>query len=343
MTENLWKKGWIEFWRSPIRVRDFFISPAFLLRVAAVAWFVLILFALTKNVLPTQQKSWALWMPPEDRELANNTALCVTFGSFLIVTLVQACVRIGQKVVAGVGGALAIMLLVFSLLGAFNYYSYANAVTAGASVTISATAIEREAEAKKNLDDHRIALAEELRSLDAQIALVPANFPTGKSRLLNQRTAASSAGDEKTKRLEATLAASRVNRDNTVIKTGVDTRPVDAFIARLTGFKREDVANGSDLMRSAVFELMIIIGAPLSITIIIANLSATFGAMPVNDKPPALSIPEKEKKRTKRINQIRVRAPTDEELAEYERMMNGAQPDPIKQPDDDPLTTQGVN
>jgi Na+-transporting methylmalonyl-CoA/oxaloacetate decarboxylase gamma subunit len=335
---ELWRKTWIDFWRDPRNVRDFLLSQQFILIVFALGWGATLIFGLVGVVLPTQQKSWSLWLPPEDAQLARDTAIVVTFGSFFVVMMVQAAMRKSARWIGGIGIVLAVLFLAFSLIGAFNYYSHANERTSGASVASgqNATSAVADAEAALALHDAETKAAldridaqnkQALDAIDAQIKLVPANYPTGMSRLVRQRTAAAETSERtraETSRLadlkRADLLAALERARNTSVDTIVnksDTRPVDGFVSRLTGVERRDVSNFMDAARSGLFELLIIIGAPL-FTI------ALFHAMELKvekrspdqqktqDKPP----PKTERK--PRNNQTRVRPATEEELAAWE-------------------------
>jgi len=349
--ENLWKKYWIEFWRDPIVVRDFFISTTFLMRIFSLLWLAVVLFALTAAVLPAQQKSWALWLPPEDARLAHDTAAVVTYGSFLVVVMVQAAMMKRARWIGGFGVLLAAMLLSFSLVGAFNYYSHANERTSGATVTSGVNAVSAVAEAEAALDTHDLETKAALDKIDAesaralalfddQISKVPANYPTGMSRLVRQRTA---AAETAAKARSDTMAFATAKRADLVkaldsaratnvdtIATKSDTRPVDGFVSRLTGFERRDVSNFMDLSRSAVFELLIIIGAPLFTLGLLAALDMRVA--PAKIVIVETPIPPKPKPRP-RPNQVRVRPATDEELAAWDAEELGIINDPKPQAD----------
>lgn len=333
-TENLWAREWREFWRDPKTVRAFFLSDAFVRRFWKLAWLITTLFVLWFVVLPTQQKSWALWLT--DDVLAHNTAAGVTFGSFFVIGVARYAYEGGARALGGAAVVLASVLLFFSLIGAWNYYAHDNALTSGVAATATSGAADRVDEAKKALDDFEARTTASLKSIDEQLAATPANYPTGRSRLLRARTDAETNAGEERARLRAELQAARGSNVET-LSTNTDTRPVDQFLANITGFKRADVASFTDLMRSGAFEFMIIIGGALSAVAATSRVGVPLtGEAPAPPATPSNSETIEVRYQRRRIRQTRLRAPTEAELAAWRRELAG-EPEPASEPEAEPM------
>lgn len=339
MEDNLWAREWREFWRDPKTVRAFFLSDDFVRRFWKCAWLFTTLFVLWFVVLPTQQKSWALWLT--DKTLAYNTAAGVTFGSFFIIGVARYAYEAGARALGGMAVVLASVLLFFSLIGALNFYMHDNALTSGVAATATASADDRVKEAQTALTDFEGRTASALASIDQQLRDTPANYPTGRSRLLRARTEAEKAAGEERTRLRAELQEAR-GSNITTLQTNTDTRPVDGFLSSLTGFQRRDISNFTDLMRSGAFEFMIIIGGALSAVAATSKVGVPLAgaAAPVAPAAPASDPNVQEVRYTRRrIRQTRLRAPTPEELDAWRRELSGEPAPEEEEPEQEPTET----
>jgi hypothetical protein len=286
--ENLWAKALREYWRDPANV----IGPpgALVRRAIKAMWLVLSIYVLFWIAGPSQVASWQLWM--SDDRLAHDLAWGFTFASALCFAVVAYAAE-GTKPVrmpipffefegslrnvkihtthvhipnvrVSLGSAFAASLFLMSLLGMWNYYLHENISTGGASVAAVQGSTSRVREAEDALFNHQRQTREALAQVDAAIAQTSAGSPTGRSRLVAQRTQLMTSAAETEERLRGELREAR-NTTVDVQSTSADPRPVDGIVAGATGVDRGVVASFLDLMRSGVVEAMLVLGAGLGL------------------------------------------------------------------------------
>lgn len=286
--ENLWIKALKDYWRDPVNV----IGPpgALVRRVIKAMWLVLSIYVLFWIAGPSQVASWQLWM--KDDALAHDLAWGFTFASALCFAVVGYAAE-GTKPVrmpipffefegslrnvkihtthvhlpnvrVGLGSAFAAGLFLMSLLGMWNYYLHENLSTGGASVAAIEGSTSRVQEAEAALFAHQRATTAALAQVDAAIAETSAGSPTGRSRLVAQRTTLMTSAAATEERLRAELREARSTTVD-VRTTEADPRPVDGIVAGATGVDRGIVSSFLDLMRSGVVEALLVLGAGLGL------------------------------------------------------------------------------
>lgn len=286
--ENLWLKAIKDYWRDPKNV----VGPpgALVRRVIKALWLVLSIYVLFWIAGPSQVASWQLWM--KDDSLAHDLAWGFTFASALCFAVVAYAAE-GTKPVrmpipffefegslrnvkihtthvhlpnvrVGLGSAFAVTLFLMSLLGMWNYYLHENLSTGGASVAAIEGSTSRVQEAEAALFAHQRSTTEALAQVDAAIAETSAGSPTGRSRLVAQRTTLMTSAAATEERLRAELREARgITVD--VRTTEADPRPVDGIVAGATGVDRGVISSFLDLMRSGVVEALLVLGAGLGL------------------------------------------------------------------------------
>ncbi len=286
--ENLWLKMLHDYWSDP---RNVIGQPGDLVRrITKFAWIVLTFYVLFWVAAPSQVASWRLWM--RDAELAKDLAWGFTFASALCFAIVAYAaegtrplrvpvpffefegslrnVKIHTthlhlpNVRVTIGSIFAVALFGMSLLGMWNYYLHENLATGGVSVASAEGSTNRVAEAEAALAEHQEQTQTALRQIDQAIADTPPGSPTGRSRLVAQRTALMTAAAAETTRLRDEL---RVARETTVevASATTDPRPVDGIVAGATRIDRGVVAATLDLLRSAVVEALLVLGLGLGL------------------------------------------------------------------------------
>lgn len=286
--KNLWAEMLRDYWSDPRNV----IGPpgALVRRITKFLWIVLTIYVLFWVAAPSQVASWRLWM--RDEQLAQDLAWAFTFASALCFAIVgyvadgTSPVRVPvpflefegsirnvkvhtthmhlPNVRVLLGSLFALGLFFMSLLGMWNYYLHENIATGSTSVAAIQGSTSRVTEAEAALADHQRSTREALAQIDRAIADTPDGSPTGRSRLVNQRTQLMTQAATETARLREEL---RVARETTVevSATATDPRPVDGIVAAATGLDRGVVASTLDLMRSAVVEALLILGLGLGL------------------------------------------------------------------------------
>lgn len=286
--DNLWIKALKDYWRDPVNV----IGPpgALVRRVIKAMWLVLSVYVLFWIAGPSQVASWQLWM--QDDRLAHDLAWGFTFASALCFAVVAYAAE-GTKPVrmpipffefegslrnvkihtthvhipnmrVSLGSAFAVCLFLMSLLGMWNYYLHENLSTGGASVAAIEGSTSRVSEAEEALSEHQRQTREALAQVDAAIAETSAGSPTGRSRLVAQRTQLMTSAATTEERLRAELREARgVTVD--VRTTEADPRPVDGIVSSATGVDRGVISSFLDLMRSGVVEALLVLGAGLGL------------------------------------------------------------------------------
>lgn len=310
--ENLWLKAIKDYWRDPKNV----VGPpgALVRRVIKGLWLVLSIYVLFWIAGPSQVASWQLWM--KDPKLAHDLAWGFTFASALCFAVVAYAAE-GTKPVrmpipffefegslrnvkihtthihlpnvrVSLGSAFAASLFFMSLLGMWNYYLHENLSTGGASVAAIEGSTSRVQEAEAALFAHQRATRDALAQVDAAIAETSAGSPTGRSRLVAQRTQLMTSAAATEEQLRAEL---REARGTTVeVRTSsADPRPVDGIVSSATGIDRGVVSSFLDLMRSGVVEAMLVLGAGLGL----AGSVSQIGVPKVNEEEP-IAEPEPE-------------------------------------------------
>lgn len=324
--ENLWLKAIKDYWRDPANV----IGPpgALVRRVIKAMWLVLSIYVLFWIAGPSQVASWQLWMA--DDKLAHDLAWGFTYASALCFAVVAYAAE-GTKPVrmpifipkfegswknlrvhtthvhipnvrVSLGAAFAASLFFMSLLGMWNYYLHENISTGGSSVAAIQGSTSRVTEAENALFNHQRQTREALAQVDAAIAETSAGSPTGRSRLVAQRTQLMTSAAETEERLRGELREARETTVD-VQNTSADPRPVDGIVAGATGVDRGVVASFLDLMRSGVVEAMLVLGAGLGLAGSVSQLGVpkvkeeddpAIEPEPVAESEPAPPDPEPE-------------------------------------------------
>lgn len=286
--ENLWIKMIRDYWSDP---RNVLGEPGSLVRrLFKAIWLGLSIYVLFYVAGPSQVASWQLWM--EDDALAARIAWGFTIAAALCFAIVgyaaeaTSPVRVPipflefegsiknvrvhtthlhiPNVRVAMGSLVAIGLFLLALIGQWNYYLHDNLTTSGASVAAIDGSANRVAEAEAALREHQEATRSALAGIDAAIAATPANSPTGRSRLVRQRTELMTSAATETARLRDEL---RVARETTVEvrSTASDPRPVDGQVASALNADRTTVSSLLDLARSGLVEALLMMGAGLGL------------------------------------------------------------------------------
>lgn len=287
MTENLWAKAITDYWSDPQNV----IGPpgALVRRVVKLTWLVLAVYVLFWIAGPSQVASWRLWM--EDDDLAGHIAWGFTFASALCFAVVgyRAAESVPIKMpiflptfeswrgwrtthlhlpnlTVGLGALLAASLFFIALLGQWNYYLHDGMTTGGASVAALSGSTDRVGEATRALEAHDASTVAALAIIDTGIRETSAGSPTGRSRLVRQRTELMQGAAATRAELAAELREARA-ATITAHTEFTDPRPVDGQVAGATGMSRGLVASLLDLLRSGVVEALLVMGAGLGLAV----------------------------------------------------------------------------
>lgn len=285
---NKWIALIVDHWSDPKNV----IGPpgALVRRCIKFLWLVLSVYVLFWIAGPSQVASWQLWM--SDDKLARDLAWGFTFASALCFAVVAYAaegtepvrmpipffefegslknVRIHTthvhipNVRVSLGSAFAASLFLMSLLGMWNYYLHENLSTGGASVAAIQGSTSRVEEAEAALFSHQRQTRDALARVDAAIAETSAGSPTGRSRLVAQRTQLMTEAAATEMQLRAELREARGTTVD-VQTTSADPRPVDGIVAGATGVDRGVISSFLDLMRSGVVEALLVLGAGLGL------------------------------------------------------------------------------
>ena len=283
--ENLWANALREYWRDPRNV----IGPpgALVRRIFKAAWLVLSVYVLIWIAGPSQVASWRLWM--SDDNLATHIAWGFTLAGALCFAIVRYAAEGTEPIKVPVflptfdgwrgwrtarlhlpaittllGSALALALFMISLLGMWNYYLHEQQTAGGASVAALDGSTSSVAEAQAALASFEARTARADAAITQAISDTPPGSPTGRSRLVAQQTEASRNAGIERRQLTAALAAARAGTVSAHQEFS-DPRPVDAQMAGVTGMARNVVASLLDLMRSAVVEALLVMGAGLGL------------------------------------------------------------------------------
>lgn len=289
--ENLWAQAFSNYWSDPKNV----IGPpgALVRRIFKFLWFALAIYILIWVATPLQVASWQLWMT--DDALAVRVGWTFTLASALAFAIVRYAAdatepmkvpvflpiftiaegkfrgirietaRLHLPVPTVIIGSIMVFALYFiSLLGLWNLYLHEQQTTGGASVAAISGSTDRVAEAEAALAAHATATTGALAIIDQGIRETSAGSPTGRSRLVRQRTELMQGAAATQRELQAEL---RVARSATVTthQTFSDPRPVDAQVAGVGGWERPVTASVLDLLRSATIEMLLVMGAGLSL------------------------------------------------------------------------------
>lgn len=312
MSENLWIKTFRDFWADP---RNLIGPPGALVRrVMKCLWIALSIYVLFWIAGPSQVASWQLWM--EDDALAEHIAWGFTFAAALCFAIVGYVAESTQPIRVPLiipkfefgrrwhegwsirslhmhvpnirvmsGSILAAALFLIALLGQWNYYLHDNMTTGGASVAALSGSDNRVAEAQAALNEHNTATAASLAIIDRAIRETSAGSPTGRSRLVAQRTALMTSAAATRTELQAELRAARAATVE-VRSTSSDPRPVDGQVATATGMSRGLVSSLLDLLRSGVVEALLVMGAGLGLAGGLSRVGVPQGEADFAPAPP---------------------------------------------------------
>lgn len=290
--ENLWLKAIRSYWADPKNV----MGPpgALVRRLFKFAWLVLSVYVLFWMAGPSQVKSWELWM--SDKQLAGHLAWGFTFGSAMCFAVVGYTAAATEPIKVPVflpiftvenwrvkglqirtarlhlpnvrvflGSVLAASLFAIALLGQWNFYLRDDQQSTGSSVAALGGSTDRVGEATAALTAFNTRVASADADYAGQVrACNPAYSPTGCSRIVTARAAAAVTANSERTALQDELRAAR-SATVTAHQDFTDPRPVDAQMAGATGLERGLVASLLDLLRSAVVEAMLVMGAGLGL------------------------------------------------------------------------------
>lgn len=308
-SENLWVRAVADYWSDPKNL----IGPpgALVRRLIKLLWLMLAVYVLFWVAGPSQVKSWQLWM--EDDRLARDIAWAFTFAAALCFAVVgyvaseTAPIRVPiflpkfegswknlrvhtthmhvPNVRVALGSLLAFALFVIALLGQWNYYLHDNMSTGGASVAAIEGSTSRVEEAEQALAAHTASAAAALAIIDQGIRETSAGSPTGRSRLVAERTQLMAESGAETRRLQQELRDAR-SATVEVRSTSADPRPVDGQVAAATGASRGLVSSLLDLLRSGVVEALLVMGAGLGLAVGTSRVGVPEGEASFAPAPP---------------------------------------------------------
>lgn len=288
---NLWLKTISDYWSNPANV----IGPpgALVRRGFKFIWLALSIYILVWVAAPLQIASWQLWMT--DDNLAARVGWSFTIASALgfaivryaaeatepmRVPLLLPIVEFEEKKYKGwqikpahlhlptptvlIGGVMVAALFAISLLGLWNLYLHEQQTTGGASVAAISSSTDRVAEAERALAEFEQRTTAQQTAITAAIAATPAGSPTGRSRLVRQQAEAARMAAAERRELQAELRNARA-ATVTTHQNFADPRPVDGQVAGGLGWERPVTASVLDLFRSAVVEMLLIMGGALGL------------------------------------------------------------------------------
>lgn len=311
-SENLWIKALRDYWSDPRNI----IGPpgALVRRLFKVMWLVVAVFVLFRVAGPSQVLSLQLWM--EDDQLASDIAWAFTFASALCFTIIAAAAaetppirmpllvpivefeeakyrgwRIRPmhlhlpNIKVALGGFLFVALLSTQLYVMYNYYTHEQMRAGSASVVALDGSSDRTAEAEAALTAGAAAFALSDREYGEEITRTPANYATARARLMNERRQAANDWRVERARLERELSEARAAAVG-AHQTFTDPRPADGQIASAVGAPRTIVAAIMDLLRSGVIEILLVLGAGLTIHAAPSRIGVPKGEADFAPAPP---------------------------------------------------------
>jgi hypothetical protein len=238
-------------------------------RLVKIAVVVLVVLTLVHVLYPTQRAGWILWLGEENAELAHWTAVSLVGLTALMLPALRYAHDHGATRLAWGAGAFTAIMLITVLMGTWNYYAYASGRAVGVSEAASGGAAARIGEARAALAALNVRAARQQARFDSELARTPASYASARARIIRAATEAQTGADRERSRLESELRAARAA--NVHVRVGLaDPRPIDRFVAGCWAegpcAARSAVAIGLDLLRSAVFECIALIGVALGAT-----------------------------------------------------------------------------
>lgn len=229
-----------------------------------------VLYAARYVLYPVQRDGWLLWLGEDKRALAEATAFALVSFTMLILAGVGYAWRHGTRHVATAGLIVALMMMFTVLLGSANFYVAESLKSVTVSQALAGGASGRVEEAQKALTDFHAATASSLAAIDKGIADTPADSPTGRSRLVKQRSAMAMAAVGQEASLRQELLAAR-SANVTAQAAAPDPRPLDGVAAKLlhwAGVSRKAAAVFFDVFRSVTIELAVLVFASIGLAFV---------------------------------------------------------------------------
>lgn len=297
----MWKEWLFSYWRDPRNVFNGARLDEGVRRLFKVAWFAVAMWVLFEVAGPTNVNSLKLWL--EDDELAAKTAWGMTWASALAFLVVREASRslepmriafpfvrwrlVLPSMTVLLGSVLVVGLLYVQLIGQWNYYLHDQMKTGGVAAAALDSGSDRVGEAERALAQFETRSQASLAIIDRAIAETSAGSPTGRSRLVRERAQTEQAQARERQALQDELRQARAANVETRQDVS-DVRPVDGQLAGVFGLPRDVMASINDLQRSGLIELLLVLGAALSM------VGATSSIFKPAAEPSPASAPEHE-------------------------------------------------
>lgn len=280
---NLWWQWIADYWRDPRKVFEAQRVEDMWRKFFKLLWIAGSVFVLFRVAGPTNANALQLWMT--DKTLAHDTAWALTWMSFLCFSIVRYAWQglapitfyiplIPRKwhaeplslaplsVIMGcvlVGG-----LLYVQLTTVFNYYAHEALKSGGSAVTqlntTQANVDDLQEQLRVTIENEKTALA----GIDANLARIGDGKTFTMRTLTAQRTQIMQDAARERARINAELREAR--RANVVTtQTVSDPRPVDGYYAEALGIERPLMSALNDAQRSALVELLLVMGLGLGL------------------------------------------------------------------------------
>lgn len=259
----------VHFWRS----RGAFTMQDLVRRFLKCAALVLVIYAMTNVLYPTQYRGWLLWLGPDEGPLAKATAVVLVCFNAMILTLVREAWAHRHHILASASGIFMVILMIVVLGGTWNYYAATSLTAVATSTAVITGAGNRANEAQTALKDLETAHAQEQVGINAAIANAPANRLNGRAALLRQKASDDASYRAEHQRLETELLTARAAHV-TVATDKPDPRPIDATMAAWFHVDRTFMGSINDLIRSMNFEFIAILGVALGTAVALSRAGA---------------------------------------------------------------------
>lgn len=310
---NLWWRWIADYWRDPRKVFEAQRVEDMWRKFFKLCWIMGAVYVLFAVAGPTNVKALQLWM--EDDRLAEATAWAFTWMSFLAFSIVRFAaqglapttfyipliprkwhaepLRIPPLTVL-VGALLVLGLLYVQFTNAFNMYAHEAQKAGGAATTQLSAASSEVADLEAALAQVNAGEKATLARIDADLSRVAPEKTLTIRTLGAQRQDAVDKAAEERRRIQAELKEAR--RTNvTTTQTVSDPRPVDGYYAAMFGIDRTLMSALNDAQRSALVELLLVMGLGLGLVAATskmgvreaAELRATTESLPEPEAPKA--------------------------------------------------------
>ncbi|NBW07945.1 MAG: hypothetical protein EBR82_07955 [Caulobacteraceae bacterium] len=280
---NLWWRWIADYWSDPRKVFEAQRVEDMWRKFFKLCWILGSVYILFWVAGPTNVKALQLWM--EDDALAAATAWAMTWMSFLAFSIVRYASAglapitfyiplIPRKWHAEplslpslsvlMGSVLVLALLYVQFTNAFNMYAHEALKSGGAATTQLSAASSEVADLEAALRQVNEGERATLARIDADLSRVaPEKTLTIRTLGAQRQDAVDKAAAER-RRIQAELKEARRTNVATT-QTVSDPRPVDGYYAAALGIERTLMSALNDAQRSALVELLLVMGLGLGL------------------------------------------------------------------------------